>query len=384
MSPATDGHRPVKKIRKHIVTLSAPKLSAGSSLDRTEPTRSSAGDAAPVVRPIFGVLKRAPVGTPSMIDLGCIMLIKGFTPRADPGDFSALAKRIQTEGLLAPLLVRPSGTKGRFEVVAGERRYLALKALGRTDPVPCLIRLDLVGHDDRALAAALADNGVGGRSTLTAVEIGHAATRLRDRGWTTLRIVRESGLPERDIRRALSLIEQPEDVQALVSAGRITLDVGLELGMLGSDVRESIKHKLTIETSVDRVRVLGRAEERKQQATRKPAGASAALPQPKVARASRSSSWRKLGEKHALLGELCALLDSASADQIGTPDYHEIRAMIGLLLWDRCDRPTAYMPDLEPSKDSKHYVAQMKDLTGFNAVVKAEAALYRAAHREEE
>lgn len=66
------------------------------------------------------------------------------SPHNPRTDFDAqklqdLAATIQTHGLLEPLLVRPGKKAGRYELVAGERRYRAAKLAGLVE-VPCTVR----------------------------------------------------------------------------------------------------------------------------------------------------------------------------------------------------------------------------------------------------
>ncbi len=68
-----------------------------------------------------------------------------------------LVPSIKSLGLIQPLLVRPN-CEG-FEVIAGQRRYEALKTIaedGVSDPVPCIVMAD--GDDAKAIEASLAEN----------------------------------------------------------------------------------------------------------------------------------------------------------------------------------------------------------------------------------
>jgi ParB family chromosome partitioning protein len=71
----------------------------------------------------------------------------------DPAALETLTRSVEENGLLQPLLVRPSGA-GQFELVAGERRYRAAKNLGLSE-VPTVIR-EL--SDLEAAEVALAEN----------------------------------------------------------------------------------------------------------------------------------------------------------------------------------------------------------------------------------
>ncbi len=71
----------------------------------------------------------------------------------DPEKLRQLAASIQQHGMLEPILVRP-GKKGRYELVAGERRFRAAQTIGLT-AVPVTIR-EL--SDEEALQIALVEN----------------------------------------------------------------------------------------------------------------------------------------------------------------------------------------------------------------------------------
>ena len=70
-----------------------------------------------------------------------------------------LAASIRAQGVLQPLLVRPVAGGDHFEIVAGQRRFLACQRLAQdapVEPLPCLV---LAATDDAAaLEISLAEN----------------------------------------------------------------------------------------------------------------------------------------------------------------------------------------------------------------------------------
>lgn len=72
----------------------------------------------------------------------------------DPQKLQQLTESIRKHGILEPLLVRPAGEEGLYELVAGERRFRAAKAAG-LNSVPVTIR-EL--SDEEALQLALVEN----------------------------------------------------------------------------------------------------------------------------------------------------------------------------------------------------------------------------------
>ncbi len=73
--------------------------------------------------------------------------------RMDPGSLEELAASIKAQGLIQPISVRPV-SKGRYEIIAGERRWRAAQIAGLAE-VPVLIREI---PDDAALAMSLIEN----------------------------------------------------------------------------------------------------------------------------------------------------------------------------------------------------------------------------------
>lgn len=73
-------------------------------------------------------------------------------PRKDFGDLKELAESIKEKGILEPILVRPKN--GKFEIVAGERRYRAAQ-IADLNEVPC-IEHDVA--DNEALEISIIEN----------------------------------------------------------------------------------------------------------------------------------------------------------------------------------------------------------------------------------
>ena len=80
-----------------------------------------------------------------------------FQPRrqVDPAELAALADSIREQGVLQPILARPDpGAPGRYQIIAGERRWRAAQQAGLHE-IPALVR---ALTDPTAMAAALVEN----------------------------------------------------------------------------------------------------------------------------------------------------------------------------------------------------------------------------------
>ncbi len=128
-------------------------------------------------------------------------------PRKNFGDLSEMVASIKEKGVLEPILVRALEA-GRFEIIAGERRYQASKLAGLRH-VPC-IEVDV---DNRGmLEISLIENLQ--RKDLTPFEEASAIQRLCDQfRYTHEEIARKLGKSRTVITEALSLNRMPEAVQ---------------------------------------------------------------------------------------------------------------------------------------------------------------------------
>jgi ParB family chromosome partitioning protein len=128
-------------------------------------------------------------------------------PRKNFGDLSEMVASIKEKGVLEPILVRAL-EGGRFEIIAGERRYQASKIAG-LQRVPA-IEVDV---DNRGmLEISLIENLQ--RKDLTPFEEAAAIQRLCDQfRYTHEEIARKLGKSRTVITEALSLNRMPETVQ---------------------------------------------------------------------------------------------------------------------------------------------------------------------------
>jgi len=128
-------------------------------------------------------------------------------PRKSFGDLSEMVASIKEKGVLEPILVRAI-EGGRFEIIAGERRYQASKMAGLRH-VPA-IEVDV---DNRGmLEISLIENLQ--RKDLTPFEEAAAIQRLCDQfRYTHEEIARKLGKSRTVVTEALSLNRMPESVQ---------------------------------------------------------------------------------------------------------------------------------------------------------------------------
>src|SRR5687767_201543 len=129
-------------------------------------------------------------------------------PRQVMGDLSELMASIAEKGIIEPIIVRQRG--GRFQIVAGERRYQAAVQVGLRD-VPIVIR---EVDDDEIIEIALIENIQ--RKDLTPFEESEALHSLATRcGYTHEDLAKRLGKSRTAITESLSLNNMPDEVKNL-------------------------------------------------------------------------------------------------------------------------------------------------------------------------
>ncbi len=131
---------------------------------------------------------------------------------------SELANSIRKNGIIQPIAVREDeGDPGRYEIVAGERRWLAAQKAGLHE-VPINI-LDL--DDSETLEVAIVENIQ--RDDLNVIEEAKGYKRLSDEfGYDHEKIAKFMSKSRSHISNTLRLLTLPEDVVALIEEGSLT------------------------------------------------------------------------------------------------------------------------------------------------------------------
>jgi ParB family chromosome partitioning protein len=148
--------------------------------------------------------------------------------RFDEEALAALATSLGERGMLQPVLVRPRG-EGRYELIAGERRWRAARLAG-LDEVPAIVRPD---DDAASLELALVENMV--REDLNPVEQARACAALvEELGLTREEVGRRVGRSRVAVSNLLRLLDLPDEALELLDAGALTEGHGRAL-LLAAD-----------------------------------------------------------------------------------------------------------------------------------------------------
>lgn len=191
-------------------------------------------------------------------ELALELLVAGkHQPRRafDEEALKALADSIRAQGVVQPIIVRPSGAN-RYEIIAGERRWRAAQRVG-LKVIPAVIR----SMDERtAMAVGLVENIQ--RADLNALEEAEALQKLiKECGLTHDKCAEAVGRSRAQVSNLLRLTELNADVQNMLRSGQLSLGhAKVLLGATGP--RQSSLAKLVLERhlSVRQIEVLVQAQ----------------------------------------------------------------------------------------------------------------------------
>jgi ParB family transcriptional regulator, chromosome partitioning protein len=127
-----------------------------------------------------------------------------------------LAASIAANGVVQPILVRPLAG-GRFQLIAGERRWRASKLAGK-NTVPAILRQV---SDEQAMEITIVENLQ--RADLNPMEQARAFERLsREFHMTQEQIARRTGKDRASVANFLRLLRLPSTVQKRVESGELS------------------------------------------------------------------------------------------------------------------------------------------------------------------
>jgi ParB family transcriptional regulator, chromosome partitioning protein len=148
--------------------------------------------------------------------------------KSNRGDLEGLAASIRESGVVQPVLVRKRGN--RYQLIAGERRWLATQLAGRLK-IPAVIR---EVPDDKLLEVALIENIQ--RQELTPIEEAQAYRSLiQDYRLTQEEAAQKVGKDRASVANTLRLLKLPASVQEWVHDGKISMGHARTLLALDSE-----------------------------------------------------------------------------------------------------------------------------------------------------
>lgn len=194
-------------------------------------------------------IPRTPEPVGRMIDLEKID-VNPHQPRKALGDLTDLVNSIKEKGLLEPILVRE--IEGRFQIIAGERRYHASKAAGLRQ-VPCI---EMEVDERGVLEISLIENLQ--RRDLTAFEEADGIRSLCERfDYTHEKVATKLGKSRTSVTELLGIGTIPEEIreecrQADISSKSLLVEVARQLSI--EDMKNFIKEVSSAKLSREEAR----------------------------------------------------------------------------------------------------------------------------------
>jgi ParB family chromosome partitioning protein len=175
-----------------------------------------------------------------------------FQPRREihQQPLEELAASIKANGVIEPIIVRalPAGTAvgtARYEIVAGERRWLAAKLAGLTD-IPTIVRQI---SDRQAVAIALIENIQ--REELTAAEEARALKRLIEEFALTHQEVADAvGRSRAAVSNLIRLLDLPASIVALIDSKALSMGHARALLGLEDDAERERLAQLVVQRAL--------------------------------------------------------------------------------------------------------------------------------------
>lgn len=153
--------------------------------------------------------------------------------RFDEVQLGELAQSIAATGVVQPILVRPLGVPNRYQLIAGERRWLASRKAGKAT-IPAIVRQV---SDEQTLEMTIVENLQ--RADLNPMEQARAYQRLSQQfKLTQEQMATRTGKERASVANFLRLLRLPEPVQQKVESGELSF--GHARTLLGLESPESI------------------------------------------------------------------------------------------------------------------------------------------------
>ena len=159
------------------------------------------------------------------IPLDDLVIGKGQVRTEDPGrDVDELAQSIEAQGLLQPIVVCQAEDPGSWEILTGQRRFLAHKLLRRKTIAAAILddRVDA----ETAKAISITENLV--RRGLSGKELTDGITFLYNRYGTIKTVVEVTGLSRERVRRHVKYPRLRAELKKMVDAREIDINVALK------------------------------------------------------------------------------------------------------------------------------------------------------------
>ena len=132
----------------------------------------------------------------------------------DETEMAALAATVREKGVLQPIVVRPAGADGRFQIRLGARRYRAA-VLTDLPTIPSLVRTGARSAADDLIEQVIENDQ---RAQLTTAQLARAVACLLDQGLTQAEVGARLGRPKDRIAMLAAVRTMPARLQDLATS----------------------------------------------------------------------------------------------------------------------------------------------------------------------
>jgi len=166
----------------------------------------------------------------------------------DKESLDELANSIKKQGVIQPIVVRPDKTsEGKYEIIAGERRWLASQNAGLHEVPVVILNVD----DVKSLEFAIVENVQ--RRDLNPIEEAQGYQRLvNDYNYNQEKLSQFIGKSRSYIANSLRLLSLPEDILLMVQEGDLSAGHARSLIGLSNSVeiaKKIVQKKLSVRQS---------------------------------------------------------------------------------------------------------------------------------------
>jgi ParB family transcriptional regulator, chromosome partitioning protein len=190
--------------------------------------------------------------------------------KVEEAALAELAASIKEQGVIQPIVVRPV-PGGRFQLMAGERRWMASQRAGK-QTIPAVIR---TASDEQAMEITIIENLQ--REDLNVVEQARAYERLsKEFGLTQEQMAQKTGKDRTSVSNFLRLLKLPPPIQQEIEKGTLSFGHAKALMMLPNPelmikcAQQIEKKKLSVRQTEDLVRSLIAPEQKAEAPAKKP------------------------------------------------------------------------------------------------------------------
>jgi len=180
---------------------------------------------------------------------------KTLTSEEDETGINDLSNDINTNGLINPITVRLNNDNNKYEIIAGQRRYLAMKLLKKTS-IPCNI-LDV--NNQKAEEISLVENVQ--RNQMTTCDKVRSYSKLYDvYNGDIEKVISAIHISKPTIQKYLKIKNLPEQILNLLDVNnenKISIDVAIELSKLPNNINLiEVLNKITTLTNNQKIEAI--------------------------------------------------------------------------------------------------------------------------------